>query len=272
MEKKQEERRREEHEKIQKEERSSGRKGCRRARARGRPQPQLTAAVLGSSRHRPVASAVLWSGWSLRPASSSSFHLSFLPPCIPTSPQASLHHLAWIWHHPSSGTTAVLKESRRSPRSLQSGIFLCAQPCRLRATAWTVTYKAPLPVLGILQARMLEWIAGPSPGESSQPRDRTHTSYVTSTGRWLLHHQRPLGSPSEPRVRLTFGFAPSNAELDLLSRLVPVSSSLPTPSYLALPSMRHHCLAVGRRAPNTTSLSLGFLICKMGTAPFTSEG
>ena len=36
--------------------------------------------------------------------------------------------------------------------------------------------------MGILQARMLEWVAMPSSRGSSWPRDRTHVSYISSTG------------------------------------------------------------------------------------------
>ena len=41
-------------------------------------------------------------------------------------------------------------------------------------------------VHGILQARTLEWVAMPPCGGSSRPRDRTHVSYVSSIGRWVL--------------------------------------------------------------------------------------
>lgn len=148
----------------------------------GDPSPSLQLQCLAPHVTAPwlLQSSGLAGLWVLPPLPLSTFPSS-LPASLP--PQASLHHLAWIWHHPSSGTTAVLKESRRSPRSLQSGIFLCAQLCRLRATAWTVAYQAPLPVLGILQARILGWIARPSPREYSQPRDGTHMSYVTGIGR-----------------------------------------------------------------------------------------
>ena len=40
---------------------------------------------------------------------------------------------------------------------------------------WTVARQAPLSV-GILQARILEWVAMPSSRGSSQPRDRTQVS------------------------------------------------------------------------------------------------
>ena len=43
-------------------------------------------------------------------------------------------------------------------------------------------------VLGILQARILEWIAMSSSRGSSQHRDQTCISYVFCTGRWGLYH------------------------------------------------------------------------------------
>ena len=43
-------------------------------------------------------------------------------------------------------------------------------------------------VQGILQARILEWVAIPSSRGSSQPRVRTHISYISCTGRWVLYH------------------------------------------------------------------------------------
>ena len=84
MEKKQEDRRRAEHEKVQEEGRSSRRKDSRRARGDPSPMLRLIRAWLFPST-APVTSAVLWSAWCLGPASSSSFYLFFLPPCIPPS-------------------------------------------------------------------------------------------------------------------------------------------------------------------------------------------
>ena len=40
------------------------------------------------------------------------------------------------------------------------------------ATLWTVAHQDPLS-MGILQARVLEWVAMPSSRGSSQPRDQT---------------------------------------------------------------------------------------------------
>ena len=49
-------------------------------------------------------------------------------------------------------------------------------------------------VNGILQTRILEWIALPSSSRSSQPRDQTHVSYVCYTGRQVFYYKNHLGS------------------------------------------------------------------------------
>ena len=43
-------------------------------------------------------------------------------------------------------------------------------------------------VHGILQARILEWVAMPAFRGSSQPRDQTLVSYIFCIGRQLLYH------------------------------------------------------------------------------------
>ena len=56
----------------------------------------------------------------------------------------------------------------------------CAEslsPVWLFSTLWTIAYKAPLS-MGILQARILEWVAMPSSRGSSQPRNRTQVSHI----------------------------------------------------------------------------------------------
>ena len=59
---------------------------------------------------------------------------------------------------------------------------------QLFETPWTVALQAPLS-MGILQARILEWVAMPSSRGSSQPRDQTHISciagrFFTTTAMW----------------------------------------------------------------------------------------
>ena len=48
-------------------------------------------------------------------------------------------------------------------------------------------------VHGILQARILEWVAISSRG-SPPPRDQTHVSYASCVGRQVLYHWSHLGS------------------------------------------------------------------------------
>ena len=43
-------------------------------------------------------------------------------------------------------------------------------------------------VHGILQARILEWVAMPASRGSSWLIDRTEVSYVACIGRWVLYH------------------------------------------------------------------------------------
>ena len=55
-------------------------------------------------------------------------------------------------------------------------------------------------VHGILQARVLEWVAMPSSRGSSRPRDPTLVSCISCTGRQVLYRWRHLGlCQCEPR-------------------------------------------------------------------------
>ena len=49
------------------------------------------------------------------------------------------------------------------------------------------------PVHGILQARILGWVAISYSRGSSQPRDWTHISCVSCIDRWILYHWHHLG-------------------------------------------------------------------------------
>ena len=55
--------------------------------------------------------------------------------------------------------------------------FSISVNCSVIATPWTVALQAPF-VHGILQARILEWVAISSSRESSWPRDGTWVSYL----------------------------------------------------------------------------------------------
>ena len=58
---------------------------------------------------------------------------------------------------------------------------------QLCAALWTVAGLPGSFVPGILQARILEWVAMPSSRGSSQPRDRTQISYLSCIGRQILY-------------------------------------------------------------------------------------
>ena len=62
-------------------------------------------------------------------------------------------------------------------------------------------------VLGILQARTLEWVAISSSGVSSRPRDWTHVSHDSCITRliFFLNHWAPLGRTGEPGVLQSLG-------------------------------------------------------------------
>ena len=73
------------------------------------------------------------------------------------------------------------------PKSLQSCPTLCNfVDCSLPGSS----------VHGILQARILEWVAMPSSRGSSQPRDQARVSCISYIDRQVLYHQCHLGSPT----------------------------------------------------------------------------
>ena len=71
-------------------------------------------------------------------------------------------------------------------KSLQSCPTLCNP----------LDYSPPgSPVQGIVQARILEWVAMPSSKGSSWSRDWTCVSYISCVGRQILCHECHLGRP-----------------------------------------------------------------------------
>ena len=80
-----------------------------------------------------------------------------------------------------------------------SNVLSCFSRVWLFETPWTVACSLPgFSVHGILQARILEWVAVSSFRGSSWPRDRTHVSSFSCTGRRVLYHSCCLGSPTSP--------------------------------------------------------------------------
>ena len=139
---------------------------------RGDPQPHLTADQrLAPHIHRPpdFLSPLVWlvSGSCLLflflPFLPPSLH-PYLTPSFPSPPGIDLAPLKF-WDH------SCPQGEQKVPTELAGLAYFCA-------TAWAVAYQDPPSVLGILQARILEWIARPSSKESSQPRDQTQVCYV----------------------------------------------------------------------------------------------
>ena len=85
-----------------------------------------------------------------------------------------------------------------------SGACLCAKSLPLCVTLCNHMDCSSLgsSVCGIHQPRILEWATMPSSRGSSQPRDRTHFSYGSSIGRWVLYRQCHLGILQIPGFHL----------------------------------------------------------------------
>ena len=98
-------------------------------------------------------------------------------------------------------------------------------PIRLFATPWTVAHQAPLST-GILQARILEWVALPSSRRSSRPRNWTQVSHTA--GRFCTSWATKEATSSEIRWRWA-GQAPS---LGVVSnaQVIPMWSQVCKPS------------------------------------------
>ena len=73
----------------------------------------------------------------------------------------------------------LVREINTRASSLQSCLTLCDPR--------TAAHQAPLS-MGILRAKVLEWVAVPFSRGSSQPRDQTCVSYVSCMGRQVLYH------------------------------------------------------------------------------------
>ena len=69
--------------------------------------------------------------------------------------------------------------------------------------SWTVACQAPVS-MGILQARILEWVAIPSSRGSSQSRDQTQVFHIAGTFFCRLSHQgSPLSQKMQKKKNLT---------------------------------------------------------------------
>ena len=111
--------------------------------------------------------------------------------------------LGEIWHNRSSD---IFRNWFYEPSSYTS-LYLMYMHVKSLQSCLTLWYPmdCSLPgssVHGILQARILEWVAMPSSRGSSQPRDRNYSSYIFCIGRQILYHWWHLGSPLISRTAL----------------------------------------------------------------------
>ena len=136
-------------------------------------------------------------------------------PCrIPCFAALSLHAMAVRWPSvcflkvsslrvPEGGDLNTCCEPRHvHPPCQLCAVLLCVLSCfsrfQLFATPRTVARQAPLS-MGILQTRMLEWVAVPSSRGSFPPRDLTHVScsFCIAGGFFTAES---LGKPGPPQM------------------------------------------------------------------------
>ena len=71
----------------------------------------------------------------------------------------------------------------------KGAVLCCAKSLQLCPTLCdSMTIACQAPVHGILQARILEWVAISFSSGSSPPRDRTRVAYVSCICRQVLYH------------------------------------------------------------------------------------
>ena len=113
-----------------------------------------------------------------------------------------------------------MKRSCVHAKSLQLCPTLCnPMDCSL---PWTTGYgqRTASSVHGILQERILEWVAVSSSRRSSGPRDQIYVSYISCIDRQVLYHQGHLESPVHD---LKFGSLPTVVIFTDCLGLIPVS-------------------------------------------------
>ena len=129
-------------------------------------------------------------------------------PCPSPSPRVCSNScpLSWWCYNTNSSCFRLLLLPSIFPRSFPICQLLTSVAkvlvLQLQNHVWKVTsvkansfwpygpYCSPpgFSVHGILQARILEWVAMPSSRGSSPPRDWTHVSYISRIGRQVLYH------------------------------------------------------------------------------------
>jgi len=108
----------------------------------------------------------------------------------------SLGNREWTTKTVSFSSHKMLEDSLCSAtvKTVSGIVCACSQSCR---TLWDPmdSCLSGSSDRGILQARILEWVDISFSSGSSPPRDRTHISCISCTGRRILSSLNHLGSP-----------------------------------------------------------------------------
>ena len=112
----------------------------------------------------------------------------------------ALHGLSTrITANPSSGFSLLTPTGLPTPPVRSQSL----SRVRFCTTLWTLAHQAPQS-MGFSRQDYWSGLPFPSPGESSQPRDRTHVPYVSCIGRrmlYLLSHRGNSPPPDPHRVK-----------------------------------------------------------------------
>ena len=152
--------------------------------------------------HRSKHSSVLWLE-KLRLGTGGVMDRDLTHP-TPSSWWTGRLYYVWVAVVPARETAQIFHILKKNKGAASTSQVLCKHylwsVCKslscvqLFETPWTPAHLAPLSV-GILQARILEWVAMPSSRGSSQSRNRILISSVSYIGKQVLCHYSHLGSP-----------------------------------------------------------------------------
>ena len=94
-----------------------------------------------------------------------------------------------IWAHEGKCLFSLSRLNHASWMRSYTAVIACsvAQSCLILCNPIDCSPPGSS-VHGISQARILEWVAIPFFRGSSWPKDWTHISYISCTGRWILYH------------------------------------------------------------------------------------
>ena len=133
-----------------------------------------------------------------------------IPSKLPPNPLSCILLLGWIQLHFYSGRV-YLPWCSLIPAAYNHQLFWLRKVCMLShcSHVWTLCDSLDCSttgssVHGVLQTRVLEWVAMSSSRGSCQSRDQTHVFHVSCIDRWGLYDYSHLGSPDCPvKVKVT---------------------------------------------------------------------